>query len=133
MKPPRVPLYDFPDVLLHASESDVKSHPQYRAAKAGDIAAADFLARIFANDGCINLIRHLAAGKQIELVAVHALETEGVNEIPAAVAKLLSAEVGFRANQTIVQTNTVGHTGASGYHRLANQALFAGHIDKSMS
>ena len=118
---------------MHASESAVKSHPRYRAAKAGDIAAADLLAAVFANKHCIEPISLLAVGRQVELVAVHALETEGVNEIPAALAKLLSAELGFRTNETIVQTNTVGHTGASGFHRLANQALFAGHVDRSMS
>lgn len=118
---------------MHAPESDVKSHSRYRAAKAGDIAAADLLAEAFASSACIDRIRRSAEGKQIELVAVHALEVEGVNEIPAALAKLLSAELGIRTNQTIVQTNTVGHTGASGYQRLANQAVFAGEIVKSSS
>jgi hypothetical protein len=66
--------------------------------------------------------------RRAELVSVHALETEGVNEIPAALAKLLSVWLGLPSNESVVQSNTVGHTGASGYHRLANQALFFGAV-----
>jgi hypothetical protein len=43
MKPHRVPLYDFPDVVLHAPELIVKGHPQYRPAKVGDALAAEAL------------------------------------------------------------------------------------------
>jgi len=49
MKPIRVPLYEFPDVVLHADQSSVKRHPQYQAAKAGDITAADRLIAELAN------------------------------------------------------------------------------------
>lgn len=41
MKPPRVPLYNFPDVVLHVSERDAKAHTEYPAAKGGDVRAAD--------------------------------------------------------------------------------------------
>jgi hypothetical protein len=34
--------------------------------------------------------------------------------------------LGLPSNDSVVQSNTVGHTGASGYHRLANQAQFFG-------
>ncbi|MDO8464453.1 MAG: hypothetical protein Q7S46_04260 [Gallionella sp.] len=40
MKPPRKPWEDFPNVLIHASESAVKQHPHYWAAKTGDAVAA---------------------------------------------------------------------------------------------
>ena len=43
MNPHRVPLYDFPDVVLHAPEPEVKGHPQYRSAKVGDALAAEAL------------------------------------------------------------------------------------------
>ncbi len=35
-QPPRTPWGNFPDVLIHASESAVKQHPAYLAAKVGD-------------------------------------------------------------------------------------------------
>lgn len=37
MKPPRVPLYGFPDVVLHVPIPDAKGHQEYAAAKTGDI------------------------------------------------------------------------------------------------
>lgn len=39
-KPPRLPWNGFPDVSIHASESAVKQHPRYPAAKSGDAEAA---------------------------------------------------------------------------------------------
>ena len=62
------------------------------------------------------------------MLPIHALESEGVNEIPAALAKCLSARLDVPVNGSIVQINTVGHTGADGYHRMANQALFDGDV-----
>jgi len=125
-EPPRVSLHSFPDVVLHAPEIAVKKHPHYGLAKGGDILAADALVADMANTDCIPRLQALLEGRQVELVSVHALEAEGVNEIPAAFAKLLSVWLGSRSNDSIVQSNTVGHTGASGFQRLANQAHFFG-------
>jgi orotate phosphoribosyltransferase-like protein len=128
MRPHRTSLYGFPDVVLHADESAVKRHPQFAAAKAGDISAAEVLVADMANRDCMKAIQILLDGRWTELVSVHALETEGVNEIPAALAELLSEWLGLPSNESVVQSNTVGHTGASGYHRLANQAQFFGAV-----
>src|SRR5260370_29958255 len=128
MKPPRVSLHSFPDVVLHAPEIAVKKHPHYRLAKGGDILAADALVADMANADCMPRLQALIEGRQVELVSVHALEAEGVNEIPAAFAKLLSVWLGSPSNESIVQSNTVGHTGASGFQRLANQAHFFGQV-----
>ena len=43
IQPPRTPWGNFPDVLIHASESAVKQHPAYRAAKAGHVLSATAL------------------------------------------------------------------------------------------
>lgn len=126
MRPPRTSLHGFPDVVLHADEFAVKRHPQFAAAKAGDILAAELLVADMASPDCVPRLQTLLGGRPTELVSVHALETEGVNEIPAALAKLLSGWLGMPSNESVVQSNTVGHTGASGYHRLANQAHFFG-------
>ena len=88
MKPPRVPLYDFPDVLIHAEETSVKQHERYAAAKAGDIIAATALVAALGT-GLVERVRELLDGRAVELVSVHALESSGVNEIPAALAKVL--------------------------------------------
>jgi hypothetical protein len=124
----RVPLCGFPDVVLHAEELSVNRHPQYQAAKSGDITAADLLVAELASEDRVEEIRAFLQGHIVELVPIHALESAGVNEIPAALAKCLSACLEAPINDSIVQTNTVGHTGASGFERLAKQALFAGEV-----
>jgi hypothetical protein len=51
-----------------------------------------------------------------------------VNAIPTALAELLSENLRLPFETTVVQTNIVSHTGASGYGRLARQARFAGEV-----
>lgn len=128
MKPFRVVLRDFPEVVIHAAESKVKRHPDYAAAKSGDALAARRLVRDLYSADAEQRLVHLVGEHEVELVAVHALEAEGVNEIPIALAHELERELGLSINESVVQTNSVGHTGASGFHRLANQALFAGEV-----
>ena len=127
IKPPRVPLYDFPDVLIHADESEVRSHEYYDAAKAGNFVAAEQLITAF-DHGFIERIGSKIDGRAVELVAVHALESTGVNEIPAALARRMSHWLHLPVNDSIVQSNSVGHTKASGFHRLAHQAQFFGPV-----
>jgi hypothetical protein len=79
---------------------------------------------------CIPSLMMLMGSRQARLLPIHALESKGVNEIPAAMAKLLSEWLGFPVEASIVQANTVGHTGASGFQRLANQACFVGEVER---
>lgn len=126
MKPSRFPLAAFPDVVIHAEETQVKRHPEYLAAKSGDIDAADRLVAALINPQAVSQLRELCRGQLPLLVPVHALETMGVNEIPAALARALSNALSLTIWDEVAQINTVGHTGASGFHRLAHQALFSG-------
>jgi hypothetical protein len=128
MDVPRIPLYDFPDVVLHAPESATKGHVEYQAGKGGDLRAADVLTTQLISSVAVEQISVLLAGQAIELVPIHALESAGVNEIPAALATELSSRLGMPVNRSIVQLNSVGHTGADGFRRLANQALFSGSV-----
>jgi hypothetical protein len=51
MKPPRTAWGKFPDVQIHASETAVKKHPSYHAAKLGDAdAAAKLVSETINND-----------------------------------------------------------------------------------
>jgi hypothetical protein len=128
MKPVRVSLFGFPDVILHAEELDVKRHSAFHAAKGGDINAAGLLVADLVQPEGIEQVRAMIGNHTVELVPIHALESTGVNEIPAALARLLSVHLEVSVNDSIVQANSVGHTGADGYHRLANQALFEGAV-----
>lgn len=133
MKPHRVPLRDFPDVELHASESAVKGHPRYRAAKTGDAVAAAALVAESINAQAVQRLAALLGGRAVKLVPIHALESEGVNEIPAAMAEELSRRLRLTVHDSIVQLNSVGHTGADGFTRLANQALFDGPVRRGQA
>ena len=69
MTPPRVPLFGFPDVFIHAEESAVKGHPQFRSAKAGNLAAADRLVAAFEESDCVARIGALLDRRTVELVS----------------------------------------------------------------
>jgi len=119
---------EFPDVIIHAEEPVVKKHPAYGAAKAGDSAAAEILVLESSPIGALDRMSEALWGRGPHLLAVHALETEGMNAIPQVLAKILSKLLDLPVANGIIQINRVTHTGASGYHRLASPALFGGEV-----
>jgi hypothetical protein len=127
-KPFRATWGDFPDVLIFAGESAVKRHPEYPAAKAGDIGSAKRLAADLISAEAIASVARLVAGRDAILLPVHALEAGGVNRVPAAMAELLGERMRLEVEEDIVQSNTAGHTGASGWARLARPAVFDGEV-----
>lgn len=131
MYPPRTAWGKFPDVLIHAPESNVKQHPDYHAAKSGDAAAAARLVYDTINYNQVEALRVLLNDKATPvLVSAHALEADGINAIPDVFAKALSDKLGWENDGNIVQTNIVSHTGSDGYGRLSRQAQFDGKIQQ---
>lgn len=129
--PVRVAWRSFPDVAIHATESAVKQHPLYAAAKAGDVQAAFALVDdTLSRNATDSLLTRLARVLNLRWLPVIAEEAFGVNRIPLAVAEALAARLGGTVDSAIGQSNTVGHTGASGWHRLAFPALFRGTVDE---
>ena len=134
-QPPRVPWKAFADVVLLASESAVKQHPDYPDAKSSyDVAAAASLVDSLVDESGIAEVRSMIAevsecGEPI-LVSASAYERGGFNAIPAALARLLNDRLDTLFDMTVVQTNIVSHTGADGYGRLARQAAFEGTVEK---
>ena len=53
----------------------------------------------------------------------------GTNKIPDAMAAWPAKRFGLAVESSIVQMNKVEQTGAIGWHRLASQALFDGHVE----
>ncbi len=132
-QPPRVEWRDFPNAVLLAPETETKRHPNYAAAKSGDVSSAALLVRSMVSESSVESVRSLiekVSGWQATLVSAHAYEREGFNAIPAALMELLSEKFGLPFNNAVVQTNVVGHTGADGYGRLSRQAAFGGGISK---
>ncbi len=128
VKPPRVPWGEFPDVVLHAEERAVKKHPLYAEAKSGNADAAIDLVAGTLSERALSALARLFGTNAPILVSAHAFEAEGVNAIPEALADELGRRLGWRVETEIVQLNAVGHTGADGFHRLANQAAFGGFV-----
>jgi len=124
----RTPLYGFPDVVIHASETAVKKYPKYKGAKAGDDEAATELVQATINEEQVERLRVLLDGATPLLASAHAYEAEGVNAIPEAFADELALRLGLVVDSAIVQSNVVAHTGADGYGRLARQPVFEGTV-----
>jgi hypothetical protein len=127
-QPPRTRWGAFPDVIIHAPEPMVKKHGYYQAAKSGNADAAFALVQDTISDTTIEALRKLIGDRNPILVSAHALENDGVNAIPEALADELGNRLGLEVDGTVVQTNVVGHTGANGYARLARQAAFDGNV-----
>ena len=132
--PPRAAWKAFADAVLLAGESRTRQYPEYTAAKAGDaVAAANLVDSLVDEAGTARvraLISEVSESGQTLLVSAHAYERQGVNAIPAALAKLLSERLDIPFRITVVQVNIVSHTGADGYGRLARRPRFEGDVDK---
>ena len=89
LKPTRTEWGDFLDVLIHADESVVKKHPDYVAAKAGDVAAAKQLVADVLNPNAAARIREAIGGCRPFITPVFAEEKTGINRIPAVFAEVL--------------------------------------------
>lgn len=121
---------DFPDVVIHYDESLVKKNQLYASAKAGDADAAEGLVLQTMSDAALDQLGEIIGTVKPCLLAVHALETEGMNAIPRVLAQVLSVKLGLPVARDIIQINRVTHTGASGYHRLAFPPLFDGDVQQ---
>lgn len=117
---------EFPDVVIHSPESDVKQHPSYEAAKSGDVEAAIELIAGTVSDEAIEALVEIGSAWSPVLISVHAEERVGVNAIPEVMADYLGQILGWSVEGDVVQANVVNHTGASGFSRLAKQAFFEG-------
>jgi len=120
---------DFPEVVVYAEPVLVRSHASYGAAKGGDAIAAEALVdEVITMLGVPPSVPVLGTARPY-LLAVHAVETVGMNAIPRALARSLSKILGLPLASGVIQINRVTHTGADGYHRLAFPALFDGNVE----
>lgn len=117
----------FPPVLIHASESSVKHHHSYAAAKIGDLEAASILVSQCVNSDVLVQLKRWSNLDPV-LISVHAEEAFGRNAIPEVMADVLAAQLHWALERDVVQANVVNHTGADGFTRLARQAVFEGAV-----
>lgn len=110
-------------------ERPTKDHPDYRASKSGDIdAASRLVADVMGTKAAIGAVERQIRKTDPVVVPVHALEGVSYNVIPVAMSEYIGLRLGLRTSTDILQINRAGHTGASGYHRLASPALFSGDV-----
>ena len=112
---------NFPKVTTLVDYKAFKNHPDYEAAKGGDISAAQLLVQTLMHGEVDNWL--IAMAKEYPsaiLLGIHAVEATGKNEIPQALTEYISEKTELETDKSIVQTNVVGHTNAGQNVRLYN-------------
>jgi len=107
----------------------MKSHPDYIAAKSGDITAAYNFIRDLLGKSQLKKIQ--AIGRQHPnaiLTGVYAEEAAGINKIPHALVCAISELTGIQDDFSIVQNNRACHTGKDIVFRLAYRPKFTGTV-----
>jgi hypothetical protein len=127
-KPRRFPWNHFPDVFIHATEQRVKQHPSYRQAKTGDATASISLVVDSLSVDVLDRMSRVFGAHTPVLLAVQAEELSGTNPIPRTMAKVIADMLQWDVEKHVFQKNVVGHTGASGFVRLAKQVVFGGAV-----
>lgn len=114
-------------VASFRNTTKLKAHPDYAAAKAGDIEAGARLVEAVVSPVSIAEAKSRFAPGAI-FAYPNAVEASGRNKIPAALADLYADETGGTASAGIVQANRVFHTGAGAMERLVRRPVFDGPI-----
>lgn len=115
-----------PSVWLFESDQALKAHAAYIEAKAGDWKSALTLVSDIALEGIY--AQRDVFDKDCIFVAPFAREASGDNAIPQVFAEVCAMILGASADQTIVQTTKVYHTGANAMERLALRPEFDGDV-----
>jgi hypothetical protein len=71
----------------------------------------------------------LCGKRKPRLVPVHAVESDGINCLPATFAAALGGRLRLDVEAGIVQANVVAHTGADEWQRIVRPALFDGEVE----
>jgi hypothetical protein len=113
---------------LFETDQALKGHSCYVKAKAGDWQSALTLIRDLALEG---IFAHREKFREdCIFVAPFAREASGENAIPQVFAEVCAMVCGASADQSIVQTTKVYHTGADAMERLALRPEFDGEVQQ---
>lgn len=113
-------------LYLFDVDKAIKQHAAYALAKAGDVPSA------------LSLVSDIALAQIYKhrdrfpadciFVAPHAKEASGDNAIPQVLAEVAALVCGAQADQAIVQSTKVYHTGADPMKRLISRPAFEGAV-----
>lgn len=122
-----VPLAADPPLASYTKDADIKAHPDYAAAKAGDRdAAVRFVPDVVKPETIEAAARRF--GRDAIYVPVIAEEAGGRNQIPEATAHYYAAMTGAQYSDDIAQVSRAFHTGARPMDRLVSRPLFDGDV-----
>jgi hypothetical protein len=116
-------------IATFRNDRPLKAHADYRAAKAGDDAAAQRLVAALVKPENIAAARQ-RFGADVIYVPVLSEELTGHNSIPVTLAEFYAAEAGDDVTTNMMQTARAYHTGASAIERVASRAQFTGQVER---
>ncbi len=116
-------------ISSYSDNETVKSHQDYKAAKAGDPDAAVRLVRELVNPDTVKDSTQRFPGHTF--VAPLAIEASGVNAIPSALAIHYAKAAKGQTETRIQQVNKPFHTGADPMQRLIAPPRFDGPVEKN--
>lgn len=117
-----------PDVIIGSTLGAASKHPDYAAAKGGDLQAALRLAKTLVDTDLAARVRTLMGDTSPRIFPVVAVEASGMNKIPRAAAAVLAAQLGLCADVGIGQRNSPQRTGMDGIDRLFSSPVFEGEV-----
>nr|WP_180319388.1 PLxRFG domain-containing protein [Delftia acidovorans] len=118
-----------PDAIIGSTLGSASKHPDYAAAKGGDVAAATRLAVDLVTPEMAAKVSAALGGARPHVLPVAAEEASGRNKIPRAVAEVLAARLGLETATGIVQANRARRTGLDGLDRIFTPVDFAGAVE----
>ena len=118
-----------PDAIIGSTLGSASKHPDYAAAKGGDVAAATRLAVDLVTPEMVAKVAAALGGARPRVLPVAAEESSGRNKIPRAMAEVLAARLGLETATGIVQANRAQRTGLDGLDRIFAPVDFAGTVE----
>lgn len=123
----RTPVHLNPAVI-GGDLASLSSHPDYAAAKAGDVESAVRLARAIVTDDLVQRVRDMIGESDPIVVPVVSEEASGRNKIPLAAAEVLAERLGVETTGSIGQRNAPRRTAMSGLDRIFASPVFDGDV-----
>jgi hypothetical protein len=121
----------FPSVFSFAKLGSASNHPNYADSKNGRDAgsAIQLVEDIVKNDVFQQFLQWLGDLRDFKVVPVYAIEENGVNQIPLALAYTIASRIGVDLCLDIIQSSRAFRTNKGAYYRLVNFPRFEGDIE----
>ena len=117
----------FPPVVNHTSASVARQHPDFHAAKHGDMdAALRLVGDLVKDEKVVEIARQWPSA---HIVYNHKMQGGDINMIPAAYAAKFSA-AGMVVEHGVIAITDVSHTGAPDIARLSKRMRFEGEVSR---